>query len=594
MTRATITLLRSWLVVGMMMALAPILGFAAADKPMLLDDAVGAVDAWPAVKILADPSRRLSAEEVQRRLGSFERPNAPYANLGVRRDAVWLHVPVRVPDAGTGEWVFDVDYASLDRIDLYVITAGVLSHRATLGRKVPRARSVLQGASHAAALKLAPGLEHDLLVRVESTSSMILPVRLSKQEAFHARSADTQMLQGVLAGVGLCLVVYSLAQWLSLRDPVFGYYALMILGSTLFNFAHFGLAPQHLWGGSAWLTQNSAPLLALLALVGCFPFVERALGVAEVNRVLAAALRLGAAAASMIAIAFVLGVVDYRGAHLAGTILGPLPMVFAVPVAFARARRGERVGQYMLLAWGAYAASALTMVALLRGLAPASFWPRHAFQIGSVFESVVWMAVLGVRIEEVRRASTRARLERDQLKWLAMTDPLTSLPNRRGLLEILPDVMSTSRPDQFVAVFLMDLDGFKAINDELGHDAGDQLLVAAARRLESALRQSDTVARLGGDEFVVIAAGLAGDGEAQRLGHKLLSEFLAPFDVGGQQRAVGLTIGYALAPTDGHDAGTLLKRADEAMYAGKRQGGHCLSRCGFPPQAFVNGVTEKG
>jgi diguanylate cyclase (GGDEF)-like protein len=127
-------------------------------------------------------------------------------------------------------------------------------------------------------------------------------------------------------------------------------------------------------------------------------------------------------------------------------------------------------------------------------------------------------------------------------------------------------------------VYLLDLDGFKAVNDRLGHDAGDELLKAVSLRLRAPLRQRDVVARLGGDEFVVMATDLGGDDDARHLGQKLLDAIATPFTVRGQQCVVGLTVGYALAPLDGHDADSLLKRADAAMYAGKQAGKHTLRR----------------
>ena len=109
---------------------------------------------------------------------------------------------------------------------------------------------------------------------------------------------------------------------------------------------------------------------------------------------------------------------------------------------------------------------------------------------------------------------------------------------------------------------------------------GDKLLLDVASRLLALLRESDVVARLGGDEFVVMATGLPGDTEAQRLGRKLLDGFCAPFEVAGTRCNVGLTVGYAMSPLDGRDVGTLLKRADAAMYAGKQAGRNCLRRGG--------------
>ena len=129
-------------------------------------------------------------------------------------------------------------------------------------------------------------------------------------------------------------------------------------------------------------------------------------------------------------------------------------------------------------------------------------------------------------------------------------------------------------------MYLLDLDGFKPINDRWGHDIGDALLVAVGQRLKSHLRGGDVVARLGGDEFVVLAGNLSDEASALALGQKLLTTFDAPFDAAGQSCEVGLTIGYALAPQDGISADELIKRADAAMYAGKQAGRRCVQRGG--------------
>ncbi len=129
-----------------------------------------------------------------------------------------------------------------------------------------------------------------------------------------------------------------------------------------------------------------------------------------------------------------------------------------------------------------------------------------------------------------------------------------------------------------LGVYILDLDGFKPVNDLYGHDVGDGLLVAVTHRLRSTLRQADLIARLGGDEFVVVTERLLSPQQAQDLGQKLLDAFHTPFALGSVQIQVGLTIGYAIAPDDGMDAATLLKRADAAMYSGKQSGKFCLRR----------------
>jgi diguanylate cyclase (GGDEF)-like protein len=186
--------------------------------------------------------------------------------------------------------------------------------------------------------------------------------------------------------------------------------------------------------------------------------------------------------------------------------------------------------------------------------------------------------VIGVRHQDARQRADRADREREVLQALAHTDALTGLPNRRGLEQELAAALQHADAQRMLAVFLVDLDGFKAVNDGFGHDVGDELLVAVAARLRGELRHGDVVARLGGDEFVVLARDLAGEGAAWQLGSKLVTSFAEPFMLRGQVCRVGLTVGFALAPLDGNEAGALLRRADAAMYAGKQSGKSTVRR----------------
>ena len=236
------------------------------------------------------------------------------------------------------------------------------------------------------------------------------------------------------------------------------------------------------------------------------------------------------------------------------------------------------MGLYMTIGWGAYTVGALSMASILRGLVPVTFLVQQVFQFASVVEMFAWMRVLSLRIEMVQREAERATAEKTALLSLVHTDPLTGLPNRRGLSAALEQAVPLAHADNAVAVYLLDLDGFKAVNDRLGHDAGDDLLVQVAARVRGVLRASDVVARLGGDEFVVMSPGVSGEDAAMMLGQKLLAAVRQPFVVADQICGVGLTVGYAIAPHDGTDPRDLLRRADAAMYAGKQGGRNCVRR----------------
>lgn len=181
---------------------------------------------------------------------------------------------------------------------------------------------------------------------------------------------------------------------------------------------------------------------------------------------------------------------------------------------------------------------------------------------------------------DLRRANdalTLAQRENEallaQVRHQAQHDALTGLPNRVLFEDRLRTAVArAARAGHVFGVMFLDLDGFKLINDTLGHDAGDELLAEVARRLQAVLRESDTVARLGGDEFTIIADQLAAPEDASFVAHKLLACLQVPFELRGCTVAVGASIGVSVYPHDGQDAATLQRHADVAMYQVKRGG----------------------
>ncbi|HYY87911.1 MAG TPA: EAL domain-containing protein [Chloroflexota bacterium] len=172
-----------------------------------------------------------------------------------------------------------------------------------------------------------------------------------------------------------------------------------------------------------------------------------------------------------------------------------------------------------------------------------------------------------------------------ELRHQAFYDGLTGLPNRTRLLDLLEQALRRAhRQRQPVAVLFLDLDNFKVVNDSLGHKAGDLLLGHVARRLESALRGSDTAARLGGDEFILLLEGLNGPGDARAVADRVAQVLRAPFLVEGREVFVTASMGIALS-RDGEDPESLVRTADLAMYQAKSSGkaGYAV----FEPQMHV-------
>jgi diguanylate cyclase (GGDEF)-like protein len=173
---------------------------------------------------------------------------------------------------------------------------------------------------------------------------------------------------------------------------------------------------------------------------------------------------------------------------------------------------------------------------------------------------------------QVRALDTAARHE-TELRDLAQHDGLTRLPNRTLLNDRLTQAIAFAhRHDQHLAVLFMDLDGFKHVNDSLGHAIGDQLLQAVARRLLACVRRSDTVSRQGGDEFVILLSEIQQSGDAAASAQKIIGALAEPYDVARHDIHITVSIGVSMYPDDGPDAAALLKAADTAMYEAKAQG----------------------
>jgi len=168
------------------------------------------------------------------------------------------------------------------------------------------------------------------------------------------------------------------------------------------------------------------------------------------------------------------------------------------------------------------------------------------------------------------------RVEADRrIRHLAHHDPLTGLPNRILLRDRLGVALAQARRQALLTcLLLVDLDRFKAINDQHGHDAGDAVLVEVGRRIALCVREGDTVARLGGDEFVVVLSGLRARDHCAVIAQKLIDALAAPIAHGGLTLSVGASIGIAVFPDNATDADRLMKCADAAMYRIKVRGGN--------------------
>ncbi|MBU3698268.1 EAL domain-containing protein [Dechloromonas sp.] len=204
-------------------------------------------------------------------------------------------------------------------------------------------------------------------------------------------------------------------------------------------------------------------------------------------------------------------------------------------------------------------------------------WNRK--KSGEIFVELLTISTVRDRLGEITQYVaifsdiTLLKEHQQRLEQLAHFDALTQLPNRMLLADRLQLAMAqTQRNQQMLAVFYLDLDGFKPVNDTYGHAAGDRLLIEVAQRLKQCVRAGDTVSRLGGDEFVLLIRNITDIHECDRAASRVLNALAQPFAVNSENVTISASIGVTVFPNDGSDADALLRHADQAMYAAKQAG----------------------
>lgn len=188
------------------------------------------------------------------------------------------------------------------------------------------------------------------------------------------------------------------------------------------------------------------------------------------------------------------------------------------------------------------------------------------------------------RLEGIVIDVTEQKELAERMKHLAFYDALTGLPNRSMFENYFNSFIARGKSfEQKIAVLFIDLDAFKEVNDEFGHDVGDILLRQAALRMKSLLRGCDLLSRLGGDEFVALLTRIQNQ-SPEVVGKRIVEAFAEPFDIGGYSLKIGVSVGISIYPDDGEDLEILIKHADEAMYMAKRRGKN--TSCLYNPSAL--------
>ncbi len=583
-------------------------------EPVLLGPAMGSQ--VPQVWYLEDPGRSLRIDEVAVADKRFRRYEGANPNFGYSTSNFWLRFAAARQPESAGPWYLRVEYPPLDRAELYWRVEGDRSRFAhmALGDSLPFGAREIMDPHYYFPLALGPGESNVFYLLVRTDGAVTVPMSLLSQETMDRDRGQMRIILGLFFGTLLALALYHLLLFATMRDLSYLLFSGFVLISTLAFFSFNGLAYEYLWPDAVWWNDRAPFMLALLS-VGAFALFTR--NFFAVRRL---APRLDGALIALSAIAGVaallaLGAISFRAAARLFAVLGIVSALAILAAGFICLRRGDRTARWFLLAWAVMMLGLASYGLRTLGALSGSVIGIYGFQIGVGIGFLLLSVALAHRINIVMRGklqpnagtsaaelhiandtdssvqvqlvelnqlnrklqdeiSERRRAE-DALFEMAHHDALTGLPNRLLLSDRFQIAAAqANRSGRELALLMLDLDDFKQVNDTLGHNIGDALLVKVAEEIENSVRASDTVARFGGDEFVVLLGNMIDSDEAAHVAEKIIKSLAEVRRIKRHELRVASSIGIALYPQDGLDMTALLKCADIAMYRAKRAGGN--------------------
>lgn len=594
-----------------------IAGGAIAQPTLKISAGEGRYRATQALMVLQDPSHKLGIEEVVHPVNAVRfqpampDPGTGALNYGFSGSAWWLALPLTLDAAAPSQWLLEIGYSSLDRVEVYTPRAGGGFERQISGDLLPFSERAYPHRNLVFPLALLPGETQTVYIRATSQGAMTLPVTLWQPDALARADRSDYALLSLYYGMLLALGLYNLLLFMSTREPTFIAYVAFTIAMAIGQLSLNGLGNQFVWPEWPEWGNIALPMgMALTGLTGSI-FVQLFL---DTRRTSPFDGLLKASVALFVISILLAFYLPYRPLAIFVALLGVVFSGVAVITGVHSVRTGHPGGRYFLLAWAALLLGVAIQGLRVFGLVPSTGFTMYAMQIGSALELLLLSFAMADRINVMRaakenadtaalnannqlvetlrrseqeledRVAARTRdlenanhqlLEKErELRRLALQDPLTGVANRLFLNDRIDRAISRARRSgENVALLMVDLDNFKPINDRHGHAIGDLLLVTVAQRIRTVVREIDTLARIGGDEFVLLLEDVREPDSIRGTVEKLMEAIREPVDIDtGEKISISASIGVAFAPLHAVQTARLLDLADVEMYKAKAGG----------------------
>lgn len=575
---------------------------ASAPIPVRLEADTQHVSLPPHTRFREEGEERLEADRAFDIVdsGGFEMLPGDNPAFGFKPRPHWFHLRLQNLASPQSDWLLVLEYALLDSIEVYVRDPEGSITRQQSGDLWPFSERAIRHRHPNFAITLEQGRYADVLIRVETQSSMQVPLSLWLPATFSDREREAALGVGLYYGILIALLLYNLVLFGSLRDASYLYYVLHISAFGLVMLCLNGLAFQYLWPDSPELANLAVPISIAVGMAAMLQFARHFL---ELRRLVPRGNQM--MLALMIAmgiVAFAAPLLPYRLAVLLGTG-AVFPCVAVVLVcAVMAARRGYQPARWFLLAWSALLLGTLAYASVSFGLLPKNFFTEYGIQIGSGLEMILLSFALAYRYaalrnenEEIVREAKGQLESRVEARTLELSSALAQLSEANGRLrefnrrdgltgvfnrrhfedELLRATQDAQRAAGVLSLIMIDIDHFKSVNDTHGHLVGDDCLRRVAKIIdEIAASERGIVARYGGEEFAIIlpdrdvAAALA---LAERIRHRVAN---TPLHSEGKTVAITVSLGVAEIRNIGvaTDPAEALRRADRALYSAKQCG----------------------